>query len=501
MRKNQIIPGLMLCGVAALLLPAFRQAQDPGVIQCAGYMSQSANRLTMYAMDWDEILPTWTSDADLENKLRMYQYSISYTYNCPVTRNHYLWNSAVKGLVLAAIPDPRTFEAIRDSTPHPDGLISIGYVDGHVLHGGGAIGDPTQSCINNVTEISWGIRNYIQDYDETLPLFSSSKLESSLIPYVRTNNVFTCPVTGINYKYNQSLGGNPIIQYTDRANIWLVTDGVAHPSDGRSTIAFLDSHVFRPGWPHFTTNDNNQLCVAYQSSAASAILLYASDYDEILPNMTNAQSAFATLKSYLRYDTKFNCPQTNLQFIFNTALSGQPLSYFGNLNNYWLLTDASPHPDGQRTTAYLSGATIHPGYNKMYVDVPECIKSVGGDLQATIMYAQDYDEVLPPMHSSVQFDMAVSPYVRSSDFLTCPITNHPYLPSSEYSGLSYNSIQNPTAALIIQDYPPHPDGRSILGYLDGHVSKKFLPRIDPGGTRRSILDTGMPIGRPMQRTH
>ena len=54
MRKNQIIPSLMLCGVAALLLPAFRQAQDPNVILCAKYMREDIVTLNFYAQDWSK---------------------------------------------------------------------------------------------------------------------------------------------------------------------------------------------------------------------------------------------------------------------------------------------------------------------------------------------------------------------------------------------------------------------------------------------------------------
>ena len=189
--------------------------------------------------------------------------------------------------------------------------------------------------------------------------------------------------------------------------------------------------------------------------------------------------------SSLIFDWNFICPQTGLQYIFNASLSNQSLSSFANLDSYWVITDASPHPDGQKTTSFLSGAVQHPGYVNHANNALQCVSSVKDDIGSIRMYALDYDEVLPPMHSSFEYGQAIAPYQLIKNELICPELNLPYLPTSVLSGVSLGTIPDGRNTIILQDPRRHPDGRTTLGYVDGHVSKKYLLGSGVGGIRRN----------------
>ncbi len=488
MQKNQIIPGLLFCGIAALILPAFQQAQDPNILLCANSMRSNITALNSYVLDWDETYPTWSSNWELDIKLKPYQAVTTDTFSCPATHHQYLFNDAMQGITQASINDPSVFEVLRDSSPHPDGLISIGYSDSRVTHGGVFVGDNTQLCIDSIKQVALGLEMYAQDYDEMLPpMDSASQVKSLIFPYIRVNNVYTCPVTGQPYQYNASLSNTSLGAYPDPSVIWTLQDSIPHPDDGISTVGFLDGHVYRPGWPHYPMpGDTTMQCIQNQQKISRGISMYAQDYDETLPKLTNSTSTLTLLIPYVRSSEPFICPQTGLHYLFDSALSGRTIASFANPANYWVLTDNSPHPDGQKTTSYLNGLVFHPGYSGPPGTVQNCIKSVRQDLLATMMYAQDYDEVLPAMHSAAEYDRLLIPYTQSNRAFTCPLTKFLYLPTYNLSSVSISSIEQPYSTIVLQDSRRHSEGSITLGYLDGHAHLQSLPRIPPTGPKRKV---------------
>jgi len=136
-----------------------------------------------------------------------------------------------------------------------------------------------------------------------------------------------------------------------------------------------------------------------------------------------------------------------------------------------LFWDPRPHRDGKLTVAFMDGHVERGG-----VDVVDpndkCVDNVQMLARSMALYAQDYDGFLPPMSTPNQFETAVSPYARSSQTFVCPATRLPYAPNAALSETPFNAYPNPGSVVVLSDPRPHLDGKSTIGYLDGHVVRK-----------------------------
>ena len=60
--------------------------------------------------------------------------------------------------------------------------------------------------------------------------------------------------------------------------------------------------------------------------------------------------------------------------------------------------------------------------------------------QALMMYAQDYNEVLPPMQDAKKFQQLLAPYLKNQKFLTNPYSDKPFAPNAKLSGKPLKEI-------------------------------------------------------------
>ena len=60
--------------------------------------------------------------------------------------------------------------------------------------------------------------------------------------------------------------------------------------------------------------------------------------------------------------------------------------------------------------------------------------------KALMMYAQDYDEVLPPMQDTQKFQQLLAPYLKQERFLINPYSGKPFAPNVKLSGKALNEI-------------------------------------------------------------
>jgi len=114
---------------------------------------------------------------------------------------------------------------------------------------------------------------------------------------------------------------------------------------------------------------------------------------------------------------------------------------------------------------------------------------------AVLMYARDYDEMLPPMGSSERFRAVADPYVRLArvrppcdgrdDPYTCPAFRRPYVPNRRTPRfplpVHFSVFPRPARSLLLRDARRHLDGTWGVAYVDGHV--KRLSRLPPEGLR------------------
>lgn len=94
-------------------------------------------------------------------------------------------------------------------------------------------------------------------------------------------------------------------------------------------------------------------------------------------------------------------------------------------------------------------------------------------------YVQDWDEDFPPMQTAAAMQTAVLPYVRDSNAFICPATSLPYKPNAKLSYLSLSHFKDNSTVAVLRDAEPHADGKSTVGYLDGHIMRGGVDQADP----------------------
>jgi hypothetical protein len=323
-----------------------------------------------------------------------------------------------------------------------------------------------------------GLLLYAEDYDERLPLFKTpTEFQSLLAAYAGSPEHFFCPVTGLIYQPNTALSGQWVYGFADPDTTEVLRD--LHPhEDGGTTIAYLDGHTVYNGK---NDEEGDQACADNAGQLARAVTLYTQDYDETLPPLVNEKLLQYDLLPYVREKRLFLCPVTNLPFQPNRVLSGKPLSAFSDLTHTDDLYEPAPHADRLYTLGFLDG---HASHGSAYSDGSppptgeRCLKTAREINLALEMYAQDYDETFPPMHTPNEVQNALNPYLRGVVF-ACPVTGLSYQQNVALSGQTLASIAAPKTTETFRDAQPHYDPPDALfgntiAYADGHVIRQAV---------------------------
>jgi hypothetical protein len=127
---NLLVTTLLGC-FALVGLSAFTGArQQDSDAPCAANLKQMALALNMYSLDYDGKLPPMKGTAfqePLDPYLRL-----KVIYTCPVTQKEYVGNPALTCKNVAKMKNTSSTFSFRDAKPHPDGLWTLAYLDGHV---------------------------------------------------------------------------------------------------------------------------------------------------------------------------------------------------------------------------------------------------------------------------------------------------------------------------------------------------------------------------------
>jgi prepilin-type processing-associated H-X9-DG protein len=132
-------PRLILSVVAALsVVTAFAvtrtghaaQGQAPGDTQCLSNTKQIAIGLLMYIQDYDDTLPPMKSTASVQTAIFPYIKNKA-VFTCPVTKKGYVYSAALGKKKMAQIKAPASTVMLKDAVPHPDGMTTVAYLDGH----------------------------------------------------------------------------------------------------------------------------------------------------------------------------------------------------------------------------------------------------------------------------------------------------------------------------------------------------------------------------------
>lgn len=88
-----------------------------------------------------------------------------------------------------------------------------------------------------------------------------------------------------------------------------------------------------------------------------------------------------------------------------------------------------------------------------------------------MMYTQDYDDVLPPMASTSQFQMAVYPYVKEHNTFIDQHTNMPYGLNTRLSHHRLRSVPSPASMVLLFETKPAEDGTREVVFLNWRAQR------------------------------
>jgi hypothetical protein len=337
--------------------------------------------------------------------------------------------------------------------------------------------DPAAASVADAKLLAAAVQQYAQDNDEIFPSTSSGPaFRAAMSAYVKDPSLFVDPATGQYFVPNPAIGGKSYPSISNAHQTVLFQDAVAL-SDGKTTVAYVDGIVRHGG---FADGDINQECIDRADEVAIGVMQYVQDHDELYPPMRNPQVFQSAVLPYVKDAQAFVCPSTNGAFVPNASLSFKSLASIAAPAQTVLFSDPAPHSDGIATIAYANGHVVHGSYSpdrlggSTNVSASPCMANERRIGLALEQYLQDYDEQFPVFHNAVQLQQALTPYVGYSNALTCPENHQTYAVNTALSGVSFASLQNPAAAVVLGDVAVNNDGTLNTVYADGHVATVSL---------------------------
>jgi hypothetical protein len=88
---------------------------------------------------------------------------------------------------------------------------------------------------------------------------------------------------------------------------------------------------------------------------AIALIMYVSDWDDVLPPMADPAKVKKVLYPYIKNEAVFVQPDTKEPYRSNPILSKKKLAHIGSPNSMVVFYEASPSADGTRGVAFLDG--------------------------------------------------------------------------------------------------------------------------------------------------
>lgn len=258
----------------------------------------------------------------------------------------------------------------------------------------------------------------------------------------------------------------------------LISDGFRrYGADTFAVLFILICCTFLIGPVVHAALDRNQKCVFNAYTVTEALLLYAQDYDEVLPVFGNASTFRPLILPYTKDNSLFLCPATgNIPFTPNTAMSGKNLASFPNPETVEALRDTKAHPDGKLTISFLDGHVERGGVDQPYADgttpATQCIKRQRLFYLGLAMYLQDYDEVFPPYQNDTAFKQALDPYIKNKRAYTCPDSGQPFILGKQYRGQALSGIADLSPIEVVRDPVKHKSGVTTVTYLDGYTEQR-----------------------------
>lgn len=249
----------------------------------------------------------------------------------------------------------------EDALPHPDGLETVLFADGHTEYGGVYQGNPNPRCLDNMREVGLGLSQYVEDYDERYPpMDTPGNFRTALQPYVPGRKTFICPATNTWYQPNKCLEGQSIAGVQVPASTNTVSDELPH-WDGYKTICYADGHVVH-GTVQLRVGSNDP-CKINLADIGAMLNEYLEDHGGYFPPTDTLAHLKAALAPYADgAGVQYSCPDTGVPYVINTAISGKDSENIA-YNEQWILADTQPHVNGVSNTLSSDGEFVAPTYS------------------------------------------------------------------------------------------------------------------------------------------
>ncbi len=102
------------------------------------------------------------------------------------------------------------------------------------------------------------------------------------------------------------------------------------------------------------------------------------------------------------------------------------------------------------------------------VQAADNLKKIGLTI---LQYAQDNDEMPPPMRDPSTLQNALNDYIPAAQTFLNPVTSQPFLPNPKCNTIPLAEIDDPASLVIVYDQDPEPDGNRWVLYADGHIQQ------------------------------
>jgi prepilin-type processing-associated H-X9-DG protein len=334
--------------------------------RCISNAFTLSTAILAYASDYDGRLPR---TAAFNNATQFQNDVVPYTrdstvFRCPATGNaFYTLNQAVAGISLDTLTQVSVVEIFRDPSAHPDGKLTVAFLDGHVTRGG--VDQPYPSgplsatlCRIRQSGIRTALNRYAQDHNETYPAEQDDDaLRSALTPYTNNSRLFECPDSSQPYVLGTEFRGVTVASILDRSPIVVANDPVLHRNDDTQTISYLDGYREQSGpngivFPSAASESRRRL----RSILTTGLNAYIQDHQGNLPIYSNYDEFAAQLMPYVRASRTFLPPRGGQPFQVNLSLSGKKLTDFPLPFTVIVIQDLNDYGDGLITVGFLNGS-------------------------------------------------------------------------------------------------------------------------------------------------
>lgn len=330
--------------------------------ECVNRARQVALGVIQYAQDYDEKMPPMQTPGAFEAAVNPYVRNPQ-DFVCPATNEPFIPNAALSHVFVGTIADPARTVVFSDPAAHADGISTVAYLDGHVVHGAyqpEPAAAQLKPCLANERIIGLAVERYLQDYDERFPVFqNAAQLQHALAPYLGSSNTLICPENHLSYVVNTALSGVSLADINDPASTPVLSDASPH-ADGTVNTVYVDGHVKKQSF-----------------LAPAAIAVLPDNESRLLWTRADGTAQLWTLSSQGAFESQFALPTDPSPIVsMATDLQSRTLLLHGSGNTAELQILS---PSGTLTGTQINGP--YAEWNPLAV-------TVGGNLQPRLLWGR-----------------------------------------------------------------------------------------------------------------